>query len=220
MAEKTPEQQYLDALAAFQSDMPRVGKEQTATVRSDKGNYSYDYADLTDITDAVLPLLVKQGLTWSAAPEVTEHGFVLRFRLAHVAGYSEGGTYPLPDPARTTAQGIGSAITYGRRYALCAMTGLAPGGDDDEGRKASAPAPAPRAARTRTEPSAPKDDRSVALSELHALCQEKGWEPGPVAATFTAWDDEHRMLGTADAAVVREFAEKLRNGEVVPDGAS
>lgn len=220
MADKTPEQQYLDALAAFQSEMPRVGKEQTATVRSDKGNYSYDYADLTDITDAVLPLLVKQGLTWSAAPDVTDHGFVLRFRLAHVGGHAEGGCYPLPDPARTTAQGIGSAITYGRRYALCAMTGLAPGGDDDEGQRASAPAPARPAARTRTEPTAPRDERSVALSELHALCKERGWEPGPVAATFMAWDDQHRTLGAADAAVVREFMAKLRDGEVVPDGAS
>ena len=39
--------------------------------------------------------------------------------------------------AKPDAQGLGSAITYLRRYSLCAMVGIAPG-DDDDGNAASA----------------------------------------------------------------------------------
>jgi hypothetical protein len=38
MSDKTPEQEFAAALAAFQSDVPAIRKENTATVRSDKGN--------------------------------------------------------------------------------------------------------------------------------------------------------------------------------------
>ena len=41
------------ALAAFQRDLPRIGKGNTAQVKSDKANYSYRYADLADISAAV-----------------------------------------------------------------------------------------------------------------------------------------------------------------------
>lgn len=217
-AEATPLEQYVEALAAFQAEMPHVGKDQTATVRSDKGNYSYDYADLTTITETLLPLLVEHGLAWSAVPDVTEHGFVLRFRLAHRAGHAEGGCYPLPDPARATPQAIGSAITYARRYALCAITGLAPGGDDDDGAKASAASRIGKP-QARTEPTVPSDDPAVARSELAAMCKERGWSTDEVGATFTGWDSEHRQLPQADAAAVREFTGRLRTGEVVPEVA-
>lgn len=38
-------------------------------------------------------------------------------------------------PTKNDPQGVGSAITYGRRYSLLAMTGAAP--EDDDGNKAS-----------------------------------------------------------------------------------
>ena len=40
-------------------------------------------------------------------------------------------------PQSGSPQDIGKAITYARRYALCAVTGLAPGGDDDDGKSAT-----------------------------------------------------------------------------------
>ena len=125
------------AVVALQAELPVIGKDKTAQVKSDKGSYSYDYADLTTISYEVLPLLSKHGLSFIAAPTVTEHGFVLAFQLLHASGESTGGSYPLPDPARSTPQQIGSAITYGRRYCLTAVTGIAPGGEDDDGQKAA-----------------------------------------------------------------------------------
>jgi hypothetical protein len=125
------------ALAAFQADIPHVGKGQKATVPMKAGGkYTYDYADLTDITGVAMPLLAKHGLSFTALPTMAEAGFVLRFKLLHADGHAEVGDYPLPDPTRSTPQELGSAITYARRYALCASTGIAPGGEDDDGQKA------------------------------------------------------------------------------------
>jgi hypothetical protein len=124
---QTPEQAFAAALVEFQSSLPHVGKGSTA----DTGKFSYTYAALPDIFDAVLPALTANGLSFTAAPAMTEHGFVLRFALLHSAGHREEGAYPLPDPTRATPQQIGSAITYGRRYCFCAVTGIAPDEDDD-----------------------------------------------------------------------------------------
>lgn len=119
-------------MAAFQADLPRIGKDNTAQVRSDKGNYSYRYADLTEVSAVILPLLAKHGMAWFTMPTLNDNGaFVLRYTLSHTSGESETGNYPLPPPS-ASPQALGSAITYARRYALCAVTGVAPGGDDDD----------------------------------------------------------------------------------------
>lgn len=115
------------AMAAFQAELPQVARSSTA----DAGKYTYDYADLADISAAVLPLLGKHGLSWSTQPTVTETGFALIYALSHESGENISGVYPLP-LATMPAQQLGAAITYARRYALCAVTGVAPGGDDTD----------------------------------------------------------------------------------------
>jgi hypothetical protein len=61
-------------------------------------------------------------------PTVSEGKFVLAYELRHTSGEQIDGLWPLPD--RGTPQEIGSAITYARRYSLCAVTGVAPADDD------------------------------------------------------------------------------------------
>lgn len=131
------------ALAAFQAEAPRVGKGNVANA----GTYQYRYADLADINEAVLPLLGKHGLSFSSKPTLSDGRFVLAYTLRHASGEEDGGEYPLPDPTKTSAQQIGSAISYARRYTFCAITGIAPGGDDDDGAQA-APASVERVERT------------------------------------------------------------------------
>ena len=129
------------ALAAFQAELPKVGKDNTAKVDSEKGrSYTYRYADLSEISPVVLPLLGKHGLAWTTRPTITHDGrFVLRYALTHASGDALDGDYPLPNPG-SSPQVLGSAITYARRYALCAVTGVAPGDDDDDAAAANAAA--------------------------------------------------------------------------------
>lgn len=122
-----------EALAAFQAELPGVGKGNTANVRSDKGNYSYRYADLADISKTVLPLLGKHGLAFTARPTLDGDRFVLEYQLIHAGGDALSGRYPLQNGK---PQEVGSAITYARRYALCAVTGIA-ADEDDDGKEAS-----------------------------------------------------------------------------------
>jgi hypothetical protein len=116
------------ALAKFQAALPKVGKE-------GEGQYG-KYARLEDVSHAALPLLGELGLSFIARPTLhpeTGH-LVLAYSLVHTSGEREDGFYPLV--ANGTPQQIGGAITYARRYALCAVTGLAPDGDDDDGHSA------------------------------------------------------------------------------------
>lgn len=118
------------ALAKLQTQLPRIAKSETANVVSQKGSYSYTYAGLADISAQVLPLLGAVGLAFTAKPTYDENGrYVLLCRLLHVSGETDEGLYLLPTGG--TPQALGSAITYGRRYLLCAMVGVAPDEDDD-----------------------------------------------------------------------------------------
>lgn len=125
------------ALAAFQAELPRI--TENATV--DMGNFTNSYAQLDVVAQIVLPLLGKHGLAYIACPTILEDGQrVLAYALVHGSGEERGGHYPLPDKA--TAQQMGGAITYARRYCLLSVTGVHPGGEDDDGAEANqAPAP-------------------------------------------------------------------------------
>lgn len=122
------------ALAEVQANLPSVGKTETAQVKSDKGSYSYHYADLAAVSKAVLPLLGKHGLAFVARPTLSEGRLVLAYELRHKNGESIGGEYPL---SGNTPQQVGSAITYARRHCLCSVTGVAPESDDDDAKAAS-----------------------------------------------------------------------------------
>jgi hypothetical protein len=126
-----------DALAAVQANLPHIRKADKA----DTGKYTYTYANLTDVSEALLPLLSEHGLAFVAMPTLTDTGgFVLSFELRHVSGDSIEGQWPLPLQGGPQVQG--SAITYARRYALLAVTGVAP--DDDDGRAAQDAATKPQ----------------------------------------------------------------------------
>jgi ERF superfamily len=131
LPDEQPPTNLAAALALVQSQLPHIKKDQTANVRSDKGNYSYSYADLAAVTAEILPLLGRSGLAWVTRPMFNAEGrFMLVYELLHTSGERIGGEYPLPNSG--TPQAMGSAITYARRYTLCSVTGVAPESDDDD----------------------------------------------------------------------------------------
>jgi hypothetical protein len=124
------------ALADLQTQLPVIKRTKKVRVTTDKGSYEYYYAPLDEISEAVLPIMGKLGLSFSAMPTVDDGGrFVLRYVLMHSSGESIGGDYPLKTgDAREISAAIkqmGSAITYARRYCLCAVVGVAAEDDDD-----------------------------------------------------------------------------------------
>ncbi|QDH93290.1 ERF family ssDNA binding protein [Microbacterium phage Cressida] len=167
---------FAQALAAFQRHLPTVAKGNRGTIpgRDGKQGYSYDYADLTDVSEVVLPLLGKFGLAWHAGLDTNGNSIVLRWELVHGdSGTGRSGTLPI-GAAGANWQNLGSSITYARRYALCAATGVAPGGDDDDAAASVAgnagTAPAQRQAPRQAPVEVPKAERLPAgLYDLATL---------------------------------------------------
>jgi len=131
------------ALAAFHADAPKVVKDATAKVTGEsksgaKVSYTYEYADLATVTEALNPLLGRHGLAFVAKPTMTPEGFGLAYALIWDGGDREEGFWPLPDMRGMKPQDLGSWITYWRRYAFLAVTNTFPSGEDDDGATAQA----------------------------------------------------------------------------------
>lgn len=162
-----------EALAAFQAELPKLLKDERASVKGETKDgrpydKSYDYADLAQVVQAVLPPLGRHGLAFTTKPTMTEKGFGLVYRLIHGAsGEVDEGFWPIQMAA---PQLMGSNITYARRYALMAVTGVFPDKEDDDGKAAStAPAPVarPNEAPPRQAPP-PKTWTDADVADMHA----------------------------------------------------
>jgi len=99
------------------------------------------YADFTSCMEAVREPLSKNGLAISQMPSTTHDGkFVLVTLLAHGSGQWMAGEFPLIS-VKQDSQGIGSAMTYAKRYSLCGMLGIVADeevdADDDDGEAAA-----------------------------------------------------------------------------------
>lgn len=103
------------------------------------------YADLSSCWEAGRDPLTKNGLSVIQMTDYDDQGRpVIVTTLGHKSGQWMRGRL-LMIPAKDDPQGVGSAITYGRRYALCGALGICP--DDDDGEMAmnrnQAPQPKP-----------------------------------------------------------------------------
>lgn len=117
---------FAGALLAVQKELPKLQKDAI------NPHFKNRYISLDSLMAAIRPVLSKHGLVWITTPCRDEQGEpALSYRLVHAdSGEFEGGTMPLlltkQDP-----QGLGSAITYARRYSITAMLGLVADEDDD-----------------------------------------------------------------------------------------
>lgn len=119
------------ALAKAQGEFNAVVKG------SENPHFKSKYADLAAIVDAVRPALAKNGIALSQVVTGYNHGKV--FLVTRIAHQGEWMASECQMPARgDTAQSVGSAITYAKRYALAAILCVA-AEDDDDGNDASIP---------------------------------------------------------------------------------
>jgi len=96
------------------------------------------YSTLKDCWDTSRPVLARHGLSVLQFPDVLhDDKFVLRTIVMHESGESIEGVQPVMS-AKQDAQSMGSALTYARRYGLCAALGLVSGDEDDDGNAATA----------------------------------------------------------------------------------
>jgi len=122
----------IGALALALSKAQGVMKH--AVKDSNNPHFRSKYADLTSCLEAVREPLAKNGLAIVQLPSRSTDGLVeLTTMLIHESGQWIGSTASTRI-AKDDAQGMGSALSYLRRYCLMAVTGL--GADDDDGEAA------------------------------------------------------------------------------------
>lgn len=120
------------AIAKVQAEMPRLVKNSEANT----GKFGYKYITLDAIWDAIRPLLTKHGLI---SINRMEDGR-LKSVLIHVeSGEEESCSFPIN--VNQPPQQLGSAYTYARRYALCALLQIVADKDDDATAAMASPAP-------------------------------------------------------------------------------
>jgi|LakMenEpi03Aug12_release.lakeMendotaPanAssembly.Ray.scaffolds.fasta_scaffold13897_2 hypothetical protein len=104
-------------------------KSEFKPIKKDASNpfFKSKYLSLDALLEAVEGALSKNGLlivqTLSASPNA------LVTTIYHESGESISGSHPLPDI--TDPQKFGSAITYARRYSICAILSITADEDDD-----------------------------------------------------------------------------------------
>jgi hypothetical protein len=162
-----------------------LAKAQTeiGSVHKDAANpyFKSSYATLANVWESVRPVLSKNGLSVVQMPGSDERGYYVQTQLMHGSGqWIRSTTYM--KPAKEDPQGIGSLISYARRYALQAMVMACP--DDDDGEAAmgrtskpaespkpvAKPKPAEAPTRTATEAPSARDTRfdgKPSLLDLH-----------------------------------------------------
>ena len=122
------------ALAKAQSQMTMVEGKSTNPFFNSK------YASLAAVLEVAMPALnanevaLVQGNRWSAS----DNGFYITSMLMHSSGEWIKSEIRMPI-AKKDAHGIGAATTYGRRYLLSSMVGVAQADDDGNGAIQRAP---------------------------------------------------------------------------------
>lgn len=137
MQAKDAETAFNASMAQMQIDMPTVGE---GGMNKHTGNA---YATIDDINRAIKPVMQKHGFAVTFKVLHLKEGVSITGILVHAAGHREETTLLLPIDAgagRNTVQAVGSSVTYGKRYVMCALLNITTGdAQDDDGQAAADP---------------------------------------------------------------------------------
>ena len=116
----------IKALSKAQGEMDHAKKDE-------KGAFG-KYATLRSVLDVLKPILAKNGFALSHRQGADENGMYCDTMLMHESGGMFETRVHLINE-RKNMQGLGSAITYARRYGVSMLFNIATEDDDDEGTK-------------------------------------------------------------------------------------
>lgn len=121
--------QFAEALTRFQSRCPRIAKDRTAG----SGAYSYQFASYDDVMAGISGLLAECGLCLSFSTTTHEKG--LRVTLTIRCGtHTQDNTLDvsIPEMKVNDTQKYGAALSYAKRYALCAALNIVVTDEDND----------------------------------------------------------------------------------------
>jgi len=147
MTSDNPNAALYAALALAQAELKNPAMNGTNPAFK-RGNSTSRYATLIDVRNAVVPALSKHGICVVQSPKMVRDGTTMSAGVMTMLCHKDGGSIiselMLPC-SKTDAHGVGSAITYARRFSLMAIAGVV-GDEDDDGNAAADVQPAPQRA--------------------------------------------------------------------------
>ena len=191
----------IPAFIAFQAELPAVPKD------SENPHFRNKYASLGAITEAMRPHLKNHGLGYMQYMAHRDGFQFMITRFAHTSGqWIEDDGYLL-NPTKNDPQGMGSAVTYGRRYTISAFAGII-SEDDDDGNRASEPAPAKKLPPVPKAEQLQEPDWFNDLGELN----DKGKLAAKSIHEGFAWDkiEKHYLIDKHTRKLVQDYIETLK----------
>lgn len=125
--------QFVQAVADFQKDCPKI--EKSKKVNGKDGKLRYQYAPLDAIHDQIKEHVAKHGLSYRWDVEQPDGEMKVTVTLTHVGGHSETSTLSIPidsDGYMTQPQKYASAQTYAKRYTLLNVLGITTADEDTD----------------------------------------------------------------------------------------
>lgn len=150
------------ALAKAQAKIEGASKD------SDNPYFKSRYADLASVWSACRDALTANGIAVVQSPEADGPKVTVTTLLTHSSGQWIRGSLAMT-ATKADPQGIGSCVTYARRYSLAAMVGVCP--EDDDGNAASEPGA--NGAKAAAKPPARKPKEESVAQKIDAILQKQ-----------------------------------------------
>lgn len=147
--------EIIPALIAAQAEFLPISKTSEA--------HKYFYAPLDVVFSAIKPALIKNNLAVVQGFSYKDDGLFTTTQLFHSSGEWISNNLYLPAPKKDP-QGYGAVATYGRRYSLLALLGLAPEDEDDDAASAM-------------------PEKTTELNGEKHVRTDRGWERAPEVAS-------------------------------------
>lgn len=128
---------FYDALAVMQPKLPIITEK--GGIKDRSGKVQSTYALWEDINEAISPILSEHGFSLTFKGRTEDGKFITVGILAHRDGHRETTEVELPadnSGSKNAVQAIGSAKSYGKRYAAFDLLNITTRGADDDGNAA------------------------------------------------------------------------------------
>lgn len=169
---------------------------------ADNPYFKSKYADLAAVRGVIREPLAKHGLSLVQLPKTVDGGVEVETMLIHASGQFIKSCLFMP-AAKGDAHGIGSAITYARRYSIMSILALAT--EDDDGNAAV------DSVKRQPTKAAPARDVSADLADGQ-FAAKKG------AGALTEWwnglsEDTRKAFSPADLTGLKKIANSVKTAE-------
>jgi len=128
------ETNLIESLVKAQSEMTHAAFDQN------NPHFKSKFASLKSVIDAIKPALNANGIFFMQVSHPLDHGVGIETIFCKADEKLSTGVVMVPVD-KANAQGLGSALTYAKRYSLAMACGIAADVDDDGNGAAAAPPP-------------------------------------------------------------------------------